>query len=133
VLSLPPSVRLFIATQPVDGRKGADSLMALVRDVLRQDPLSGHLFIFFSKRRDRVRIVYWDRNGFAMWTKRLEKGRYCPKFSADGRLSVSTIEAAELALIIEGIDLAGARRRPRWEPRRTAPAEPARRLFSSQR
>ena len=68
MLSLPPSVRLFVATQPVDGRKGADSLMVIVRDVFRQDPLSGYLFIFFSKRCDRVRVVYWDRNGFAMWT-----------------------------------------------------------------
>jgi transposase len=76
--------------------------MALVRDVFRQDPLSGHLFVFFSKRRDRVRLVYWDRNGFAMWTKRLEKGRFCPTFSADGTLAVSAMEAAELALIIEG-------------------------------
>lgn len=117
MLSLPPSVRLFFATQPVDGRKGPDSLMVLVRDVFCHDPLSGHLFIFFSKRRDRVRIVYWDRNGFAMWTKRLEKGRFCPTFSADGRLSSEAIEAAELALIVEGIDLAGARRRPRWQPR----------------
>jgi transposase len=133
LLSLPPSVRLFVATQPVDGRKGADSLMALVRDVLRQDPLSGHLFVFFSKRRDRVRIVYWDRNGFAMWTKRLEAGRFCPMFSADGKLSASTMEAAELALILEGIDLAGARRRPRWEPRKTGPTEPPPRLFSSVR
>lgn len=105
-----------MASQPVDGRKGADSLMVLVRDVLRHDPLSGHLFIFFSKRRERVRIVYWDRNGFAMWSKRLEKGRFCPTFSPDGRLGTSAIEAAELALIIEGIDLAGARRRPRWQP-----------------
>src|SRR5437899_4417073 len=87
VLSLPPSVRLFVATQPIDGRKGPDSLMALVRDVLRHDPLSGHLFIFFSKRCDRVRIVYWDRNGYAMWTKRLEKGRFRPALSKDGRLS----------------------------------------------
>jgi transposase len=133
VLSLPPSVRLFVATQPVDGRKGADSLMALVRDVLRQDPLSGHLFVFFSKRRDRVRLVYWDRNGFAMWTKRLEKGRFCPTFSADGTFAASAMEAAELALIIEGIDLAGARRRPRWEPRKTAPTQSAPKLFSSQR
>lgn len=133
MLSLPPSVRLFVATQPVDGRKGADSLMALVRDVLREDPLSGHLFVFFSKRRDRVRLVYWDRNGFAMWTKRLEKGRFCPAFSADGKLTASAMEAAELALIIEGIDLAGARRRPRWEPRETAPPDPPPRLFSSAR
>ena len=119
MLSLPPSVRLFVATQPVDGRKGPDSLMALVRDVFRHDPLSGHLFVFFSKRRDRVRIVYWDRNGFAMWTKRLEKGRFRPSFRADGPLGCSAMEAAELALVIEGIDLAGARRRPRWQPRST--------------
>ena len=105
--------------------------MVLVRDVLQHDPLSGHLFIFFSKRRDRVRIVYWDRNGFAMWTKRLEAGRFSSTFSADGRLSVSNMEAAELALIIEGIDLAGARRRARWEPRKTKPAAPAPQLFSS--
>jgi transposase len=116
VLSLPPSVRLWVATRPVDGRKGPDSLMALVRDELRHDPLSGHLFIFFSKRCDRVRIVYWDRNGFAMWTKRLEKGRFRPTFSTSDRLSSVAIEAAELGLIVEGIDLAGARRRPRWQP-----------------
>lgn len=116
MLSLPPSVRLFVAAQPVDGRKGADSLMVIVRDVFGHDPLSGHLFIFFSKRCDRVRIVYWDRNGFAMWTKRLERGRYRPAFSADGRMTPTRIEAAELALIVEGIDLAGARRRSRWQP-----------------
>jgi transposase len=121
MLSLPPSVRLFVATQPVDGRKGPDSLMVLVREAFGQDPLSGHLFIFFSKRCDRVRIVYWDRNGFAMWTKRLERGRFRPTFSADGQLASHAIEAAELGLIVEGIDLAGARRRPRWQPRETQP------------
>jgi transposase len=120
VLSLPPSVRLFVASQAVDGRKGADSLMVIVRDVFGHDPLSGHLFIFFSKRRDRVRIVYWDRNGIAMWTKRLERGRFRPAFSADGKLVSHAIEAAELALIMEGIDLADARRRPRWQPGRAA-------------
>lgn len=116
MLSLPPSVRVFVATQPVDGRKGADSLMVIVRDVLGHDPLGGHLFVFFSRRLDRVRVVYWDRNGFAMWSKRLERGRFRPSFSRDGRLAAAAIEAAELALILEGIDLAGARRRPRWEP-----------------
>jgi transposase len=110
---------LFVATQLVDGRKGADSLMVIVRDVFRHDPLSGHLFVFFSKRRDRVRIVYWDRNGFAMWTKRLETGRFRPALSDNGKLAVSTMESAELALVLEGIELAGARRRPRWEPRST--------------
>ncbi len=109
-------MRLFVATQPVDGRKGADSLMVLVRDVFHHDPLSGHLFIFFSRRCDRVRVVYWDRTGFAMWSKRLERGRYKPTFSTNGELGANTIEAAELALIVEGIDLSGARRRPRWQP-----------------
>ena len=120
MLSLPPSVRVFVATQPVDGRKGPDSLMTIVRDTFCEDPLGGHLFVFFSKRCDRVRIVYWDRNGFAMWTKRLEKGRFRPAFSPDGRLTQARIEAAELALIVEGIDLAGARRRPRWQPKRSS-------------
>lgn len=118
MLSLPPSVRLFIATQVVDGRKGPDSLLALVRDVLGQDIFDGHLFIFFTRRRDRVRIVYWDRNGVAMWTKRLERGRFCFRAAGDDGIDVRTIEAAELGLILEGIDLEGARRRPRWQPHR---------------
>jgi len=116
MLSLPPSVRVFAVAQPVDGRKGADSLMTMVRDLLAHDPLSGHLYVFFSRRCDCVRIVYWDRNGFALWSKRLERGRFHPTFSEDGRLTASAVEAAELALVLEGIDLAGARRRPRWAP-----------------
>ena len=94
MLSLPPSVRIFVATQPVDGRKGVDSLMAIVRGALAQDPLSGHLYVFVSRRCDRVRVVYWDRNGFAMWTKRLERGRFHPAFSSDGRLSASVSKSS---------------------------------------
>jgi transposase len=114
VLSLPPSVRVFVGTAPVDGRKGPDSLMTLVRDAFGVDIFTGHLFVFFSKRRDRVRVVYWDRDGIAMWTKRLERGRY--------RLQrhdqpIRSIEAAELGLMLEGIDLEHVRRRPRWTPR----------------
>jgi transposase len=116
MLSLPPSVRLFVATQLIDGRKGPDSLMTLVRDLLGQDIFEGHLFIFFTRRRDRVRIVYWDRNGIAMWTKRLEAGRFRFQRADDDQIDVRTIEAAELGLVLEGIDLEGARRRPRWEP-----------------
>jgi transposase len=116
VLSLPPSVRIFVADQAVDGRKGVDSLTAMVRSALSHDPLSGHLYVFFSKRCDRVRVVYWDRNGFAMWTKRLERGRFHPMLSENGRLSARSIDAADLALLLEGIDLADASRRPRWEP-----------------
>lgn len=116
MLSLPPSVRLYVATQLIDGRKGPDSLMTLVRDVLGEDIFGGHLFIFFTRRRDRVRIIYWDRNGIAMWTKRLERGRFRFQKTNDADIDVRTIEAAELALVLEGIDLDGARRRPRWEP-----------------
>lgn len=116
MLSLPPSVRTFVATQPVDGRKGVDSLAAMIRSAFLADPLSGHLYVFFSRRLDRVRIIYWDRNGFAMWTKRLERGRFHPPI-LDGAPSLKSVEAAQLSLILEGIDLAGARHRPRWEPK----------------
>ena len=116
MLSLPPSVRIFVATQPIDGRKGVDSLVAIIRSVLIHDPLTGHVYVFFSKRRDRVRVVYWDRSGFAIWAKRLEQGRYHAKFILEGALSTNQIEAAELLLILEGIDLTGALRRARWQP-----------------
>jgi transposase len=120
VLSLPPSVRLFVATQAVDGRKGADSLMAMVRSVFAHDPLSGHLFVFFSRRRDRIRVVYWDRNGYAIWSKRLERGRFHGSFGPEGAARLEAIDVADLMLVLEGIDLAGARRRLRWEPVRVA-------------
>jgi transposase len=118
MLSLPPSVRLFVATAVVDGRRGPDSLMALVRDVLGHDIFEGHLFIFFTRRRDRVRIIYWDRDGVAMWTKRIELGRFRFQSEGDDAINVRAMESAELTLILEGIDLQGARRRPRWQPRR---------------
>ena len=120
MLGLPPSVRVFIATQPVDGRKGADSLIAMVRNAFAQDPYLGYLYVFFSKRCDRVRIVYWDSNGFAMWSKRLERGRFYARFLQGAPLQAQAIESAELNLIVEGIDLQGAHRRPRWEPHRAA-------------
>ena len=105
-----------MATQAIDGRKGADSLVAMIRSVFLADPLTGHLYVFFSKRRDRVRVVYWDRNGFAMWSKRVEIGRFQASFSADEKLALNALERAELVLILDGIELAGARHRPRWSP-----------------
>ena len=94
MLTLLPGVRLYVATQPIDGRKGVDSLMVIVRDTFRRDPFEGHLFVFFSRRRDRVRIVYRDRSGFAMWTKRLEKGQFQTTFASDGRFTASAITTA---------------------------------------
>lgn len=116
MMTLPPSVQLYVATQPVDVRKSFSGLSLYVQTVLGISPHSGHLFIFFNRRKDQVRILYWDRNGYAVWGKRLERGRFAlhPKLLAPGGPAV--VEAAELALILEGITLSGARRRPRWEP-----------------
>jgi transposase len=114
MLSLPPSVRLFVATQSVDGRKGPDSLLALVRDGFGVDVFSGHLFVFFTRRMDRVRIVYWDRDGIAMWTKRLERGRY--RLPRSEESVMRSLDSAELSLILEGINLERAKRRARWTP-----------------
>lgn len=111
MLSLPPSVRVFVATSPADMRRSFDGLTALVRDILTQDPLSGHLFVFSSRRRDRVKILWWDRSGFCLWYKRLERGTF--RLPTLDQPSVE-MESAELALLLEGIDLDGARRRPRF-------------------
>lgn len=113
MLSLPPSVRVFLATGAVDGRLGIDGLAALVRDAFGLDPLSGHLFVFRNRRGDRARILYWDRSGFWLLQKRLERGVF--RFPA-GEGARAEVEAAELALLLEGIDLAGSRRRPRFAP-----------------
>jgi transposase len=114
MLTLPPGVRLFVATARVDGRKGIDGLSALVRSQFAQDPLSGTMYVFFSRRADRVRVLYFDRDGYVLVTKRLEKGTYRLPWRAEQGHVV--IEAAELLLILEGIELRGAPRRTRWSP-----------------
>ena len=114
MLTLPPGVRVFVATERVDGRKGIDGLSVLVRSQFAEDPLSGTMFVFFSRRADRVRVLYWDRDGYVLITKRLESGTYLvPWRSEQGRV---VIEAAELLLVLEGIELRGAHRRGRWSP-----------------
>lgn len=118
MLSLPPTVKIYVAAGAVDLRKGFDGLCAVTREVIRADPLSGHLFCFINRRRDRAKILVWDRSGFWLFYKRLERGRFhLPKAPAPGRNHIE-LEATELALLLEGIDLRGARRRPRWEPLR---------------
>ena len=113
---LPPGAKIFLATGRVDGRKGINGLSSLVRSQFAQDPLSGQLFVFFSRRADRVRVLYWDRDGYVLTTKRLEVGRYrVPRESEHGHLM---LEAAELLLVLEGIDLTHARRRKRWSPKK---------------
>lgn len=111
MLTIPPAVQIFVATQPADMRRSFDGLSAMVKDTLGGDPLSGHLFVFCNKRGDRVKILFWDRNGYVLWYKRLEKGVFHFPQSAEHRI---TMPAASLALILEGIDLAGAKQRLRY-------------------
>lgn len=107
--------RIFLATAPADMRKGFDSLAALVRDYLGHDPLSGHLFLFVSRHRDRIKILYFDAGGFAVWYKRLEEGTFrLPARSATGA-SVE-LRASELAMLLEGIDLKSLKRSVRFSP-----------------
>ena len=116
MLSLPSTVRVFVAVQPVDGRKGIDGLAALVRSVLRNDPLDGSLYVFFSRRRDRARVLYFSHNGSWLLSKRLERGCFhLPWELADGP-AAHAIESTQLQLILECIDLRGAHHRPRWIP-----------------
>lgn len=114
MLSLPTSVRIYLCGEPTDMRKGFDSLSAIVR---RQgfDLFSGHLFVFVSRRRDRVKILTWDRGGFVLYYKRLERGRFKPPAVAAGQSSVS-IDAAQLAMLLDGLDIARIRRPVVWQP-----------------
>ena len=112
MLTVPPSVRIYLAREPADMRCSFDGLMTRVESVLEKDPFTGHLFVFRNRRGDRVKILFWDRSGFCIWYKRLEKGTF--RFPSTSAASVE-VEAAELMLLLEGIDLRGARRRPRWQ------------------
>jgi transposase len=105
-------VRIYLCTSPADMRKGFDTLAALVREHLGHDPLSGHLFLFVGRSRDRLKILYWDTDGFALWYKRLEEGTFRLPSKNTGK-SVE-LKASELAMLLEGIDLTSIKRRKRF-------------------
>ena len=113
MIGLPPTLRVFVATAPVDLRKSYDGLAQLARGALGRAPLSGHLLVFANRRRDRIKILYWDRDGFALWLRRLERGTF--RWPAP---TVAGLEwtPAELAAMLSGIDLKATRRRPRFAP-----------------
>jgi transposase len=113
MIHLPASVRVYLCLTPCDMRKSFDSLHALVREHLELDAFAGHLFVFTSRRRDRVKILYWDRDGFAIWSKRLEDGTYAVP-CADGAERRREITAQELGALLSGIDLSTATRRKRY-------------------
>lgn len=117
MLSISPAVRIYLASEPIDMRKGFDGLTAIVENQLEEDVYSGNLFVFVSKRGDRVKILYWDRGGFIQFYKRLEKGRFKLPKGGDACASID-LESAQLAMLIEGIDYSRVRTPIRWEPKK---------------
>ncbi len=111
MLSFPPAVRIYLAAGPTDMRKSFDGLAGLTQQVLELDPLSGHVFVFCNRRRDRIKILYWDRTGFWCLAKRLEEGTFAWPASVSGA-KVET-SPRELLCVLEGIDLRDARLRRR--------------------
>jgi len=111
MLTLPPTVRVFVSLLPTDMRRGFDRLAAMVHEIIGEDPLSGHLFVFFNRPHTRVKVLAWDRSGYWLWYKRLEAGVF--KLPKADRCSME-LTSAELSLILEGIDLAGAKRQKRY-------------------
>lgn len=113
MLSFPPSpsVRIFIAREAIDMRKGVDGLAGLVIDVIEQDPQSGHLFVFFNKQRNRMKSLVWDASGYWLLCKRLEHGRFQIFDRVGASRTTFELTSTDFALLLDGIDLRGARRR----------------------
>jgi transposase len=110
--SLPPSVRIFVCLVPTDLRRSFDGLAGLVAGVLGEDPLSGHLYVFHNRRADLIKILYWDRSGYCIWAKRLERGTFHFPVQKESRVEM---QSSDLMLILEGIDLSSVKRRKRYQ------------------
>ncbi len=101
MLSLSPATRVFVAVAPVDGRKSFNGLHVLVKEVLLQDPTSGHLFVFTNKSRNRLKILFWDGSGLVLYTKRLERGTFA---WTPGEGTSRSLRPEELQLLIHGVE-----------------------------
>ena len=121
MIHLPASVRVYLCTSPCDMRRSFDGLQALVTSAMKLDAFAGHLFVFANRRKDRVKILYWDRDGFAVWAKRLEEGTYAMPFGRDQETR-REITAQELGALLSGIDLSVAKRRKRYQRKHTEAA-----------
>lgn len=113
MLSLGGNHRVFLCRNPVDFRKAHDGLCAVIRDQFKDDPFSGDAFAFFNRGKNRIKLLVWDRNGFWLLYKRLEKGTFPFAVSGEGRLE---IEQGQLAMILEGIEWKSARTSSRFTP-----------------
>lgn len=113
MLSIATGTRIFLAAEATDMRKGFDALQGLVTSVLQKDPLSGHLFLFINRRRDKLKILYWDTDGLAIWYRRLEQGTFQLPVITDDQKSAE-MRSDELTMLLRGIDLNNVRRRKRF-------------------
>jgi len=114
MLSLSELVRIYVCLAPTDMRKSFDSLAAVVREGLGYDPLSGHLFVFRSRRGDRVKLLWWDRDGLTLYYRRLEKGTFRFPTTNDPQARSIEVSSQELSLVLWGIDPASVKRQPRY-------------------
>jgi transposase len=115
MIHLPASVRVYLCLTACDMRKSFDGLHALVQEHLDLDAFGGHLFVFASRRRDRIKILYWETGGFAIWSKRLEEGTYAVPLANSSEERRREITAEELGALLSGIDLSTATRRKRYQ------------------
>jgi transposase len=115
MLSVSPVVKIFLYGQAADLRRGYDGLASIVQEAMDEDPLSGSLFVFVNKRANRIKMLYWNETGYAIWMKRLEVGTFeIPKVGNDESPSVK-ITPSQLSLILDGIELSSVRRRKRYQ------------------
>lgn len=124
MLTLPPSVRIFLATTFVDMRRGHDGLCAVVRDQWQVDLFAGNLFVFLSRRGDRCKILFWDHGGFVVYYKRLELGRFRLPVIPDDATKVC-LDSTQLTMLLDGIDVAKVERPRRWVPPISLPNQSA--------
>lgn len=116
MIALPPQIRVVLYRKPTDMRKSFHGLVALTQAELKQDPLSGSLFVFLNRRRDRIKILYWGQTGFCIWYQQLQKGTYqIPDHAALAKQEALEVTRSQLSLILDGIDLSSARQRPRFQ------------------
>ncbi len=115
MITIPTSVKIFIGSAPIDMRKSIDGLMAIVQEELQEDAYSGHLFVFLSRRCDRVKILTWDKGGFVMIYKRLEQGHFKLPHVDPSTMAI-TVDATQLTMLLDGIDVGRVRRPQHWKP-----------------
>jgi transposase len=113
---VPRAVKVYVATEPVRLNRSFDGLSNVVREVMRKDPLSGHVFVFFNRRRTMAKLLVWTRGGFTIVHKRLEVGTFARIFRGDESQQHVEVDVHELTMMLEGVEVQTTRSSKRWEP-----------------